>query len=379
MHSSLLEDIAAATRLREGAEGVKAVLRAVYRDESQRLADVARAARLPLPVATAVRRELEHAGVLTRAGGLALTDTGRAWLRDDLGFAPPLRQEVPRAPAPLTGVLAEACRALSERLESAPAVDNTLDQAPCQAETAIRRAALLYQSGALEGARLAILGDDDSISLAVGLLGRAVAGRPVTRAVTVFELDPNRLAFLANAEAGLEITLVAHDLRDPLPERYRGNFDSFQTDPPYTLEGARLFLGRGVEALEAGRGLGLLSFGHTAPPDRLAVQRAMADLGLAITALHPSFNAYGGAAILGGVSDLYELAAQSGTEALPRWEGPLYTADVSTKIRAYSCKACGRKVTLGKAGAPATIEALKRAGCPSCGGTVFARVRPGTR
>ena len=50
----------------------------MHRNESGRLADAAREARLPLPVATAVRRELEKRGVLMRQHGLAFTASGEA-------------------------------------------------------------------------------------------------------------------------------------------------------------------------------------------------------------------------------------------------------------------------------------------------------------
>jgi len=37
------------------------------------------------------------------------------------------------------------------------------------------------------------------------------------------------------------------------------------------------------------------------------------------------------------------------------------------------CASCGAETQLGDNGAPATIEALKDAGCSACGGKVFRR------
>jgi hypothetical protein len=54
LNDKILQEVAEATSLREGTAGVEALLRAVHRNESGRLADAAREARLPLPVATAV-------------------------------------------------------------------------------------------------------------------------------------------------------------------------------------------------------------------------------------------------------------------------------------------------------------------------------------
>ena len=62
-------------------------------------------------------------------------------------------------------------------------------------------------------------------------------------------------------------------------KQFVGGFDSFETDPPYTIAGATLFVRRGVELLEHGRGYGMLSFGHTSPPDRVRLQAALTSAG----------------------------------------------------------------------------------------------------
>src|SRR6476469_7309967 len=58
----LLADLAARTRLREGAAGIEAVLRTIHREAGLTGKDLARQTRLPIPVVTALRRELEKAG-----------------------------------------------------------------------------------------------------------------------------------------------------------------------------------------------------------------------------------------------------------------------------------------------------------------------------
>src|SRR5437660_880643 len=98
LHDKIVQEVAEATSLREGTAGVEALLRAVHRGESGRLADAAREARLPLPVATAVRRELEKRGVLMRQHGLAFTESGEEWVREKLGFGALLAIDVPLTP-----------------------------------------------------------------------------------------------------------------------------------------------------------------------------------------------------------------------------------------------------------------------------------------
>jgi predicted methyltransferase/DNA-directed RNA polymerase subunit RPC12/RpoP len=375
---SLLDTVARATRLREGPAGVAAVLRAVFRAGSLRLQDAAREARLPLPVTTAIRRELEKEGLLERKHGLALSARGRAFVETVLGLGVTHDVTCPACGGRgivIAGELRGAVARLAALTADAPSVDVTLDQCPCTPETAILRALLMQKTGALEGRRVLILGDDDSLSLAIGLVGHALGRGDLTRGVTVIESDPRRVAFLREAAAreAIALRLIEHDLRDPLPDGIAHAFDTVATDPPYTLAGAKLFLGRAAAALN-GDGTCFLSFTRWPAAQLAELQRVMLELGFALRAAHPGFNRYLGASVLGNVGDLFELV-QSGVAASdpPRWDGPLYTAEVNPRERVYVCAQCGAEIVLGENGAPATIEALKDAGCRACGGKIFRR------
>jgi len=378
--ASILDEVAQATRLREGPSGVLELLRIVYRNGSSRLQDVAREARLPLPVATAVRRELEKAGLLERRHGLALTEQGRAVVETDFGFQTKIHVGCPTCHG-YGIVIPDALRTILDRLTqiiaAAPSVDVTLDQAPCTPHTSIRRALLMMQAGALEGRRLLLLGDDDSVSIAIGLLSRALGKGDLTRGVTVVDADERRLSFLRETaeREGISLNVFHHDLRRPLPALLTRSFDVIETDPPYTPEGARLFLARGCEAMaNESEGLCFFSFAHRPPAETLQLQKIFLELGLAIRSVHPSFNQYIGATVLGSVGQLIELArAEKTISALPDWTGPLYTADLNRRSRIYICANCGREIALNELGAPTTIEELKARGCPACGGMTFRR------
>ncbi|MDB5576250.1 MAG: hypothetical protein JWR80_1426 [Bradyrhizobium sp.] len=379
--TSILDLIAQATRLREGSAGVQALLRAVYRAGSLRLQDAAREARLPLPVASAVRRELEKAGLLERKQGLSLTGDGREFVERDLGMRTTQLDITCAVCAGHGIVIPDSLKAEVERLAeviaAAPSVDVTLDQAPCMPDTAMRRALLMLQNGALEGKRVLLLGDDDSVSIAIGLLGRALRQGDLTRGVTVVDADERRISFLRDAAAREQLALevVHHDLRHPLPERLLRSFDVIETDPPYTLEGARLFLGRGCEALTSeADGHCFFSFTHWPASQMLELQKVFTELGLAVRAVWPNFNRYAGASMLGNLGQLIELVHVAGSAAeLPDFSGPLYTAEVNPRLRVYACTDCGKEIVLGEDGIPATIEEAKVLGCSSCGGHVFRR------
>jgi hypothetical protein len=155
----------------------------------------------------------------------------------------------------------------------------------------------------------------------------------------------------------------------------RRSFDVIETDPPYTLEGARLFLARGREALKTDAdGVCFLSFAQWPASQMLRLQGLFTDFGLAVRAVRPAFNQYLGATVLGNVGQLIELVHVGvGDTDLPAWTGPLYTADVNPRSRSYVCADCAVETVLGQDGTPATIEALKTRGCRNCGGHTFRR------
>ena len=374
----LLAIVAERVQLREGAPGIETFMRAVRQNGPAPLKVIARNARLPIPIATAVRRELESEGLLKREGGVALTAEGEAFLSGAL--------EVVAAPSVVcahcngTGLQdpdEAAVASFAALLEDAPRTRVELDQAPCTPATAMRRAALMHRAGAVEGKRILILGDDDSISLALTAYLSA-QGAPAPPEIVVLEIDPDRIRFISrHAKAmGGNIDIRAHDLRDPLPEDLCGTFDVFQTDPPYTIEGAKLFLQRALEGLKPGQICkGFLSYGQPAPSDQFALLGMVHALGFAVANIHPDFNAYQGASIIGSSGQMIELSGPFATASPERTRhtGPIYTADLTDRRRIYRCRNCRTSIELGTGGAPRTIEELKSAGCPCCGEKVFER------
>ena len=119
-----------------------------------------------------------------------------------------------------------------------------LDQVYVTSETAVRRAQLLVEAGEHQRG-LVFLGDDDLTSAAVQLAG---AGRKVT----ALDTDDEILQILTrHAERrGWEHEMVQHDLRQPIPKAMRRRYGAVFTDPPYAVEGFRLFVSRAAEMLK---------------------------------------------------------------------------------------------------------------------------------
>ena len=199
-------------------------------------------------------------------------------------------------PAALTKQMAELAAGL-------PPSRWRLDHVPATAETMARRARYLAQEYELAGASVLCLGDHDLTSLALGLV------EPQAE-VAVVDIDEPILDHLAGSAAGLglPVTTAWADLRLALPPSLVGAADLVFTDPPYTTEGMRLFLMRGLEGLRP-TGHERLAFcfgtGERHLVKALEVQSLLGDLRLALEAMLPAFNHYDGAEAIGGRSDLY--------------------------------------------------------------------------
>ncbi|MCZ6632903.1 MAG: bis-aminopropyl spermidine synthase family protein [bacterium] len=331
----ILDEVATGARLAEGPEGVRLILRTVFLEGSLPIRSLAQQVGLPVPVVAAVRGELEKLGMLTRRGGVALSEDGERLVSETLGLSSRrqfLRPNFPDLPEDLK----DLCGQMALICDRRPKVEVRLDQSHATPETALRRAVYLYEHDALEGRDVLILGDDDLTSLAVGLLANYLEFR--TRRLVVLEFDRRLVDFLKRLgkEMGHGLEVVAHDLREEVPAEWVEQFDVFLTDPPYTLEGLNLFVSRGITGLreEVGK-QGFICFGRRTPTETAEAIRSLTDMGLAPLEMLPNFNAYVGAQVLGGVSQMIRTVTTSAPKPaiVGTYTGDLYTADLKRSRR----------------------------------------------
>jgi predicted methyltransferase len=187
----------------------------------------------------------------------------------------------------------------------------------------VRRAEVLLEAGEHQRG-LGFLGDDDLTSAAVQLAG---AGRKVT----ALDADEDVLRVLdRHAEQhGWEHDTVHHDLRQPIPKAMRGRYGAVFTDPPYAVEGFRLFVSRAAELLKPDGRL-YVCFGQSrrASERGLQKQRVLGEAGFLVEAVFEDFNHYRGAEAIGSRSALWRCRVTPETRPLVRGEveGPLYTS-----------------------------------------------------
>jgi N4-bis(aminopropyl)spermidine synthase len=303
----VVEEVARAVGLVEGAHGVEAVLSALARLEPVSVRALGRAADLPVPIVAAVCNELRRSGHVSETRPVQFTLQGR---RRFAGGGQALETICPACGGrgvTIAPAVARLRRGLAAVADAAPPPIVELDQCHCTPKTKLRRAVAMHAAGAISDRRILLLGDDDLMALTLLRFARQLHGRIAE--LVVLDVDERLLRYTAAelAEAPFPVQRERWDAREPLPASFARRFDTVVTDPPYTVTGGRLFLTRAVEASAPGAQV-FFSFGSRRPGAQLAVQRAMAELGLEIRALTRDFNDYVGAGVLGGTSHLYHLA-----------------------------------------------------------------------
>ena len=251
-----------------------------------------------------------------------------------------------------------------------------LDHVPATVQTMARRALYLAATFELDFASVLCLGDHDLTSLAIG----SVASETELAVVDIDELILDHVADSAD-RLGHPLTAAWADLRLALPPSLVGTADLVFTDPPYTTEGIRLFLTRGLEALRP-TGHERLAFcfgtGERHLVKALEVQSLLGDLRLVLEAMLPGFNRYEGAEAIGARSDLYLCRPTRGAKV---GEGSSRSGHSARSRRSTRAATSARIYTRGPAAEEATArpiaEAAVRAALAAAGDGPFLLVGDG--
>jgi len=377
----VINEVHARVRLQEGPGVIEQIVVECYMQPGISTKELARRTLLPIPVAAAVKKELIQAGVLQQDRGVRCTKEGISWIEEEMGYGgmnKTLYNDIMTGDGLANQVTGDILSMLENIFLQRPQVNVQIDQSKCTPETSLRRAILCFRSHALVGKKILCVGDDDLVSVALGLLHQRLfpgANRSKTE-IAVVDIDERFLQCIRQIadREGLPIRCRALDLRQPLPEELCGQFDCFFTDPPYTLQGLTLFLSRGIASLKRRKGSPIfLSYAHKSPDSMLAIQREFVRMGLMVSATFPSFNEYEGAEMIANKSQMTILRTTERTlpEIDGSFEDALYTGEVRRTLRTYQCKSCGATVLVGSQAEIPTIEELKNKGCFVCLGTTF--------
>lgn len=376
-----LETVNKNVNIDEGIQAITNTLINIYFKEGISTKELARKNFLPIPVITAIKKELIKCDLVVQDRGVRLTRKGRGFVEQNLGFYG-LNIEL------YTKLFSESWRdikeinevkeALNEIFINRPQADVTIDQSKCTADTAIKRAVLCLRNSALIGKRILCIGDDDLVSIALGFLLKKLFSdiRYSKTKICVMDIDNRILDYISSIAKKEELPINCEyvDLRSPLSESFKGQFDCFFTDPPYTLQGMNLFLSRGLEALKNESGLNIfLSYAHKSPEFELNMQKYFVDMGLMVSEILTAFNDYDGAEIIGNIGQMIILKTTTSSKSLIEnyYQEPIYTGELKVTVRFYKCKECGEIMKVGFSERFNTIEELKEKGCHKCNNKVF--------
>lgn len=239
-----------------------------------------------------------------------LTETGKEELRQ-LGLRPYLWS---------FGDLMHCDKGIIEKFKSVrneykKRASRELDQFYALPETSVKKAQVMLARGEVAGKNVALIGDDDLVSVALILLEGGF------RSLTIFDIDNDLLSFIKAKAVSMGIDsvhTVHYDCRDELKEEYVGRFEVVLTDPPYTRYGAELFLERALEMVGGGASEGrkiFFFYGNSikTPEKFLKIQEILSRTNLVIEDKVNNFAHYNGAESIGSASSLYILKTSPST------------------------------------------------------------------
>lgn len=210
---------------------------------------ISRYAKEAFNLVVAILKELEKEKFVVFDGGVKLTAKGREVLRTIEYEAKIETCDKCKGRRVLLDILpSDVVEEFIKIQKERPEPIQEYDQGYVTPETTLARVAYMHYKGDLKGNEIILLGDDDLVSIAIGLTNMA-------KRIVVIDIDKRLTDFIArkSREYGLNIEILTTDLRKPLPEGLSRKFDVFQTDPLETVPGFRAFVGRGIATLRGPR------------------------------------------------------------------------------------------------------------------------------
>ena len=140
----MLIQVSVDSRLQEGYQGVRLIMREILRGGTVPIHDISRATGIPVPALSATRRELEKRKLLSRKGGAILTDTGMKLLRS-IGI---LDTKIPdfNCQYEVSDTVTRLVSQFDELTKQRPSPDYSLDQSHATSLTCFKRLMYFHQN-----------------------------------------------------------------------------------------------------------------------------------------------------------------------------------------------------------------------------------------
>ncbi|ABO36049.1 protein of unknown function DUF43 [Methanococcus maripaludis C5] len=363
---SYLKRIAKNVKVSEGERAVEDILRCIYRNQPISTKKIGQYVKLPLPIVSKVRSILERESLLKRDDkGAVFSKEGVDFVEKELRLK--LKSDL-KCPV-CSGkniVFDEKFEKILKKHKTyaklRPQVNTMIDQSFATPETAVARATIMADRGDLEGKRVLFVGDDDLASIPTAMTG-------LCSEVVVLDIDDRLLKLISEVskKENLNIETVKWDFKNELPSEFVNKFDTIFTDPPYTLNGAVLFMSRGIEAL-GNDGILYLAFSHKPVEEYIELQKSINNMNFLIYELIPGFNFYEGTEIIGNTTFLARLVGKN-LKKIDVNSEKIYTGELKPTLRYYRCMNCKKVHEIGN-----KIKRIEDLTC-ECGGKKFSMIK----
>ncbi|KEI77309.1 methyltransferase [Clostridium botulinum A2 117] len=381
MRNNYIDIIYQNVKIQEGRQAIEKLLIDFYFARGYSSKDYAILNNIPVPLVTAIKNEALKLKLLEKSIGIHLSLKGKQFVENELGYKGiNIKLYKTLNINHVDKVMERLSLNLNNIFENRPEADVSVDQSKCTLETAIKRALLCLENNCLIGKNILCVGDDDLISVSIGMILHTLYSGNMNLCKTkiyVLDSDQRILDYICEIAKLYDLPINCYniDFRDSIPNEYISKMDCFYTDPPYTLSGMKLFLSRGLECLKNSVSLNVfLSYAHKSQEEMLKIHKMFIELGLSALRIMPQFNRYEGAGILGNSSQMFllktTLAARSPIIG-EKFNIPIYTGEIKKTRRKYSCKNCNTIHYVSLEDTYSTIEKLKTSGCTICGHHFF--------
>lgn len=174
----------------------------------------------------------------------------------------------------------------ANRPQSIPEVD----QGFVTPEVTLSRSFFLQEKRDNENCSLIFVGDDDLTSIATALIGNY-------RQIVVLDIDKRLIDFInetVREENFKNFKAYVYNVKDELPQDFKGSFDVFFTDPLETVPGFTSFVNRGIQSLKGKGCVGYfnLTYLEASLKKWYLFEKSIIEAGFIITDVLEKFNIY---------------------------------------------------------------------------------------
>ncbi|MHA1983241.1 MAG: bis-aminopropyl spermidine synthase family protein [Candidatus Hodarchaeales archaeon] len=240
----ILQSLALKSNLKDGAEAVRLGLLALWRFPEENTRSIAEYSGLSVPGISSLRKELVKINFLKNLKEFSIK--GEEFIKKILNFSSlkgiPIYYDQNLTNTFYSDYFTdEFASELEQILDKRPHPKPEFDQSRINFETTIKKIKALLAHGDLEGRRICFLGDDDGISISLAVFKRY--NPQFNFSISVIDIDDLVINYIKKFDLNNEISVLKRDLRlGNIPDNWLNKFDVILTDPPYTIDGVRLFL-----------------------------------------------------------------------------------------------------------------------------------------